>query len=295
MPDEPNGNTPVATEPAQTDTTTAPDKDALQNQVTELSSALEQHRTDSQAEIAKRDVLLQQYQVALGNLTQQQQVQVPPPKKEEPSTDPYEPGTREYITGIVKTEAQRIVDEKAAQLITNADIQTRLGDDKDVLAEAQKEYAALKQNPAFSNLPDYAIQAMAVDRAKSAVFETKSTQLQAELSKGKGEGVDNPNTTGLPATSPAGHQARPLDPNDPDADLKAWEAEPKNVTWFRKWTELPHIDPTSKEVIRFLGQEQPANELYRKFAIRSVRTGFNLGGASAMAVRDWQGALGGRQ
>ena len=80
-----------------------------------------------------------------------------------------------------------------------------------------------------------------------------------------------------------------VDPNDPDADLKAWEAEPKNVTWFRKWTELPHIDPTSKEVIRFLGQEQPANELYRKFAIRSVRTGFNLGGIwrCGFACRRW--------
>ena len=294
MPDEPNGNTPVATEPAPTDTTTAPDTDALQKQVTELNSALEQHRTDSQAEIAKRDTLLQQYQVALGNLTKQQ-AQAPPPKKEEPTTDPYEPGTKEYITGIVQKEAQRIVDEKAAQMVTNADIQTRLGDDKQVLEEAQREYAALKQNPAFSNLPDYAIQAMAVDRAKSAVFESKSTQLQAELSKSKGENMEDGNTTSLPSTSPAGHQAKPLDPNDPDADLKAWEAEPKNVTWFRKWTEMPHIDPTSKEVIRFLGQEQPANELYRKFAIRSVRTGFNLGGASAMAVRDWQGVLGGRQ
>ena len=295
MPDKPNPNTTVAPDPTSTDVAPAPDTAALQKEVADLKSAMEQGSSESQAEIAKRDAVLQQYQVALGNLTQQQQAQVPPPKKEEPSADPYEPGTREYITGIVKTEAQRIVDEKAAQLITNADIQTRLGDDKDVLAEAQKEYAALKQNPAFSNLPDYAIQAMAVDRAKSAVFESKSTQLQAEISKGKGENVDNPNTTGLPATSPAGHQARPLDPNDPDADLKAWEAEPKNVTWFRKWTELPLIDPTSKEVIRFLGQEQPANELYRKFAIRSVRTGFNLGGASAMAVRDWQGVLGGRQ
>ncbi len=295
MPDKPNPNTTVAPDPTSTDVAPAPDTAALQKEVADLKSAMEQGSSESQAEIAKRDAVLQQYQVALGNLTQQQQAQVPPPKKEEPSADPYEPGTREYITGIVKTEAQRIVDEKAAQLITNADIQTRLGDDKDVLAEAQKEYAALKQNPAFSNLPDYAIQAMAVDRAKSAVFETKSTQLQAEISKSKGEDMGDGNTTSLPSTSPAGHQARTLDPNDPDADLKAWEAEPKNVTWFRKWTELPLIDPTSKEVIRFLGQEQPANELYRKFAIRSVRTGFNLGGASAMAVRDWQGVLGGRQ
>ena len=197
MPDEPNGNTTVAAETAPTGETATPDTDALQKQVGELSSALEQHKTDSQAEITKRDALLQQYQVALGNVTQQQ-TQVAP-KKEETTADPYEPGTREYITGIVQKEAKRIVDEKAAQMVTNADIQTRLGDDKQVLGEAQKEYAALKQNPAFANLPDYAIQAIAVDRAKSSVLEVKSTQLQKELSEAKGENADSQNTTGLPA------------------------------------------------------------------------------------------------
>lgn len=294
MPDEPNGNTTVAAQPAPTDSTAAPDSAVLQTQIGELNSALEQHKTESQAEIAKRDALLQQYQVALGNLTQQQN-QPTPLKKDEPAGDPYEPGTKEYITGIAQQEAKRIVDEKAAQMVTNADIQTRLGDDKQVLGEAQKEYAALKQNPAFSNLPDYAIQAIAVDRAKSSVLEVKSTQLQKELSEAKGESVESQNTTGLPATSPANYQARKLDPNDPDADLKEWEGDQRNVTWFRKWTELPHIDPTSKDIVRFLGRERPAHELYRDFAIRAVRKGINLGGASAMAVRDWQGVLGGRQ
>lgn len=292
MPDEQNVNTPVATEPAPTETAPAPDTDALQKQVGELSSSLEQHKTESQAEIAKRDALLQQYQVALGNLTQQQG-QTPAPKKEEPSTDSYDDSTKQYVTQIAQAEAKRIVDEKAAQMVTNAEIHTRLGDDKQVLEEARKEYATLKQNPSFANLPDYAIQAMAVDRAKSTVFQVKSTQLQEELSKSKGEGMENTNTTGLPSTSPAGHQARTLDPNDPDADLKDWMNQRESQVMFRAWQENKKLDPFGEELVREGGRNWKAKDLFKQYAIRAVRKGVAFGGGSGLAIQEWSKNLSG--
>lgn len=293
MADEPNVTPPVDAAPGSTPDTTSADTPDYQKQVSELQVQLQQQTAQHETKVAEQTQLLQQYQVALGDVRKQQtQTTQAPPKEPQVEAGQYDEGTLQYVTQIASKVAKQIVDKKTVELVTNADNTSKLGDDKDIREAAQAEYASLKQNPAYQNLDDYLIQKMAIDAARSQVFEKRSTEIQAELSKMK-ESDLTANTTSLPSTGTPSFQQRTVDPNNPDADVKEWEAQPENQLMFRKFIERPHADITSNEKIRWYGQQREIKDIYRDFAIRAVRKGVALGGASGMAVQEWTNRLGG--
>ena len=237
-----------------------------------VPNPLEARLAQLEADSRKKDELLTQYAIALGTRTQPAQPVAPVKAEAE-----FDDATKQFVDSRAQQQATRIVERAKAEIVAQSRISERLAEDPEIRPQAEQVYAALKQHPAYSGLDDYIVQELAVSQAREAFLVNQRTQQRADALKKQQEAdrIQSANSTSLPATG-RGQSYRTPTVDNPDADLQEWMEQPESKLMFSKFIERPNINPASTEKIRWYGEDVPIADLYKRFAVRAVRTGVGL-------------------
>lgn len=223
------------------------------------------------------EALNEQYKVALGQLTQQRQA-APNPA---PVTDDleelgkqFDEPTKKFVVGMIQREARKIAEETGYKFVSQANVQTELQADPEILKEAQSQYAALATNPLWRNADDVLKQEKAVDAAKAVVLarrmaagkQTQTEQARQQAERELAAGGNLPGTRGSPTQQPKSKEEY----------IKTFMADQQNIADFRT-AYGRRLDPFSPE-----GQKA-----FREAAEIAYNTGpaGMWGGKSAVAMR----------
>lgn len=276
QPDNPPAADPA---PAPQPVQSAEQLASLQAELEQLKSTLSQ----TQEESKKAAELNQQYQLRLGELLQQQQ------KPQQTQTDDidsqFDDTTKRYVHSVAERVAKQVADKTASNIMLRADTQQKLGDDKEVFDRASKEFQTLKQNPAYANLPDEIVESFATSNARAEIEANKRKKLESDLAAKAQDTVRQQDAaaTSLPITT--GGLRQPTE-EDPDADLKHYMEQPESQQMFRKF--FGGANPMGTQEVKYGAERIPANEAFKRVAVRAVRKGVGVS-------ESLRGAFGGSQ
>jgi hypothetical protein len=207
---------------------------------------------EAEERAAQQEKLNQAYQIALG---QRQAAANPAPvadEQDEMFNDPeylavekdFTPdvqklirtGFKRIVPRLAQREARRVGDEIMSQASVQSELQ-----DQEILAEAQKQYAALATNRLWSSAPDVLKQEHAVAAAKNVVLaRRKAAGSQSDAEKARREAEEALKAT---ASLPGTGGGAPPRPTNRDEFIKNFVANPEKRALFQKMTG---VDPDSE-------------------------------------------------
>ena len=264
------------TPPVQTDSA------AAQTAATpEPNNAIEDRITGLESRLAEKDVLINQYQQALGRY-----VSATPAQRPAATSDDVESrfGKEElqFVTTVSQKVADRAISSTLGKLAIQAEAQQRLGVEPGLVAKAQQEYQLLLQNPYYANLSEEVLTALAAERARSSHLQS-----QLELSRKQAQTQSVEDARRAQAGSPTIPTNQPVPASAPapevDADLRTYMSNPdiqKSFLRFMSDVYFPDgsriTDANSSQEIRWGGKATKVSDVFRSFAVRAVRTGFQV-------------------
>lgn len=266
-------NPPADVAAVEPNDSATPAPNPLEDRLSHLESELSQTRSA----LNERDALLGQYQSRLSQLIQAQQQPLTVPAAPEPTTQ-FDADTTRFVNTAARRQAEDVVNATLSKVMLRSEIYQRLGGDQDAARAADKEYQALKQNPYYAGQSDEILYALAVDRGRSAVLETRLKAAQSDSLKSQraGETREQAGALSLPATQ--GNLRKPANSN-PDADLSEYMNNPINQQGFRKL--VANVDPLSDAQVKWGGRYVAARDAFKDIALRYCRKGIGVSGSLA--------------